>query len=363
MIRSTRPPLARNSDGTVIRSYVGAPGRRRRGRAPRSERGTRRRAARPPAPGHDERDRTSAGHPPADLRAARDVPERGRDPRLPAGGDAVPRVGGRRPATGRGLCTTLGRSLARGSDPARRAGRLRRPREADQDGHISSPWIFSSTAGTPLDESKVAKRFRELVRAAGVPHCRPYDLRHSFASHLLAEGAPITYVAAQLGHRKPTTTLAFYAHWIPRGDKSHIDRLAAARLAVAPKMPAIPLDDTDAGKVWHQSGAISKNVELTDAEVPENWSRRRDLNPRPADYETRAGEEPALSSSACLRVSAPPSTHSPANRPRHSGTLATDALENTPLHGALSANQRKHGWVVPVIHGYFFRSRAVSVRA
>jgi len=24
------------------------------------------------------------------------------------------------------------------------------------------------------------------------------------------------------------------------------------------------------------------------------WSRRQDLNPRPADYETRAGEEPAL---------------------------------------------------------------------
>ena len=101
----------------------------------------------------------------------------------------------------------------------------------------------------------------------------------------MAEGAPITYVAAQLGHRKPTTTLAFYAHWIPRGDKSHIDRLAAARLAVAPKMPAIPLD---AGKVWHRSGAISKNVEVTDAEVPENWSRRRDLNPRPADYESAA---------------------------------------------------------------------------
>jgi hypothetical protein len=71
----------------------------------------------------------------------------------------------------------------------------------------------------------------------------------------------------------------------PSGRKSHIDRLAAARLAVVPKMPAIPLDDTDAGKVWHQSGAISTNVELTDAEVLENWSRRRDLNPRPADYE------------------------------------------------------------------------------
>ena len=61
-------------------------------------------------------------------------------------------------------------------------------------------------------------------------------------------GAPITYVAAQLGHRKPTTTLMFYAHWIPGGDKSHIDRLAAARLAVEPKVPPTLLDETGVPK-------------------------------------------------------------------------------------------------------------------
>jgi len=32
------------------------------------------------------------------------------------------------------------------------------------------------------------------------------------------------------------------------------------------------------------------------------WSRRRDLNPRPADYETRAGAMPALSLSATIRA-------------------------------------------------------------
>jgi hypothetical protein len=37
--------------------------------------------------------------------------------------------------------------------------------------------------------------------------------------------------AAQLGHAKPTTTLAFYAHWLPRGDKAYIDRLTVARQA------------------------------------------------------------------------------------------------------------------------------------
>ena len=47
---------------------------------------------------------------------------------------------------------------------------------------------------------------------------------------------------------------------------------------------------------WNQREVVSA----------EYWSRRRDLNPRPADYETRAGAKPALSSSAYLRVTALP---------------------------------------------------------
>jgi integrase len=46
---------------------------------------------------------------------------------------------------------------------------------------------------------------------ASVP--RPYDLRHSFASLLLAEGRTVHYVAAQLGH-SPVLTLSTYGHLI-----------------------------------------------------------------------------------------------------------------------------------------------------
>jgi integrase len=96
-----------------------------------------------------------------------------------------------------------------------------------------SKWVFPSEEGTPLDGINAARRFRALLVKAKLPRFRLYDLRHSFATHLLAEGAPITYVAAQLGHAKPTTTLAFYAHWLPRGDKSIIDRLEEARVSAA----------------------------------------------------------------------------------------------------------------------------------
>ena len=43
------------------------------------------------------------------------------------------------------------------------------------------------------------------------------------------EGADLLYVSYQLGHAKPTTTLLYYAHFMPRGDKKHLDRMMARR--------------------------------------------------------------------------------------------------------------------------------------
>jgi hypothetical protein len=47
--------------------------------------------------------------------------------------------------------------------------------------------------------------------AAGVNKARPYDLRHSFISLLIAQGATVVEVARQAGH-SPTVTLGTYAH-------------------------------------------------------------------------------------------------------------------------------------------------------
>jgi integrase len=98
-----------------------------------------------------------------------------------------------------------------------------------------SPWMFPTSTGTLIEVVAVGKRFRLLLRKAGLPGFRLYDLRHTYATHLLAEGAPITYVAAQLGHAKATTTLAHYAHWIPQDNRGWVERLAARREAESEK--------------------------------------------------------------------------------------------------------------------------------
>ena len=104
--------------------------------------------------------------------------------------------------------------------------RLERRREALRQGWAEMPqWVFCTEAGTWLDESKVRKVFSQLLEKANLSSFRVYDLRHTFASLLLAQGVPITYVSAQLGHSRPTTTLQWYAHWLPGGRERYVDGL------------------------------------------------------------------------------------------------------------------------------------------
>jgi integrase len=63
-----------------------------------------------------------------------------------------------------------------------------------------------------------------------VPGIRPYDLRHSFASLLLAQGRSVIDVADQLGHA-PTLTLDTYGQVMREleGRNQGPDEIAAAR--------------------------------------------------------------------------------------------------------------------------------------
>jgi integrase len=66
--------------------------------------------------------------------------------------------------------------------------------------------IFPGVDGRPWTEeawkSWRRRAFARALRAAGVDHARPYDLRHSYASLLLHEGRSVVDAAAQLGHSR-----------------------------------------------------------------------------------------------------------------------------------------------------------------
>lgn len=78
-------------------------------------------------------------------------------------------------------------------------------------GPCRSPLVITTPAGTIVDQSKFNKEWSKAVKAAGVGHTRPHDLRHTYASWLLQKGITLAEVGRLLGHNTPTTTQR-YAH-------------------------------------------------------------------------------------------------------------------------------------------------------
>jgi integrase len=73
--------------------------------------------------------------------------------------------------------------------------------------------VFPSSRGTPLEERRVVKEFKAALERAGLPTTvRLYDLRHTAASLLYAQGVPPLQIAEILGHTDPNFTVRTYTH-------------------------------------------------------------------------------------------------------------------------------------------------------
>jgi len=75
-----------------------------------------------------------------------------------------------------------------------------------------SPYLFLSKAGKPLRRENIWKIVRNCALKAGIhERISPHKLRHSFATHLLENGADIRSVQEMLGHVNISTT-QIYTH-------------------------------------------------------------------------------------------------------------------------------------------------------
>jgi integrase len=76
--------------------------------------------------------------------------------------------------------------------------------------------VFATGKGTPHDSQNIINRyFKPLLKRAALPNIRWHDLRHTYATLLLARGTHPTYVQKSLGHASVQLTLDRYSHWMP----------------------------------------------------------------------------------------------------------------------------------------------------
>jgi integrase len=75
--------------------------------------------------------------------------------------------------------------------------------------------VFCTGFGTPLDQGRIHYNWTGATKAAGLPRYRIHDLRHSFASNLIAGGMSLLEVAHLLGHTNATMVTQVYGHVAP----------------------------------------------------------------------------------------------------------------------------------------------------
>jgi hypothetical protein len=91
-------------------------------------------------------------------------------------------------------------------------------------------WLFGY-GGTYFNRNSAADRWRQVREIAGIGEFTLHDLRHFYASGLIADGCDVVTVQRALGHAVPSITLNTYSHlWPTAEDKT---RTAGSRLIAA----------------------------------------------------------------------------------------------------------------------------------
>jgi integrase len=86
-------------------------------------------------------------------------------------------------------------------------------------------WVFLGPSVQRLSASTLRKALYRSLEAAGLRHVRFHDLRHTFASLLIQQGANPKYIQEQLGHGTISVTLNIYCHLFPGEHRHHVQAL------------------------------------------------------------------------------------------------------------------------------------------
>jgi integrase len=85
--------------------------------------------------------------------------------------------------------------------------------------------VFPDEDGDFLVSVTLLRRFRRLLKEAGLPRIRFHDLRHSAATLLLGMGVPAKVVQELLGHSTISITMDVYSHVLPSMQRDAMEKM------------------------------------------------------------------------------------------------------------------------------------------
>ncbi len=142
------------------------------------------------------------------------------------------------------------------------------------DQNISDNLVFPSPDGAILDPDNLYHRyFQPVLIKAGLRKIRLHDLRHTFGSLLIQNGASIVYVKEQMGHSSIQVTVDIYGHLIPGANVSFVDSLDQL-----PEEPGKTTPQQNATQAQPpENGESNIPTEVVDLIGGGEWTRTTDL--------------------------------------------------------------------------------------
>jgi len=110
-----------------------------------------------------------------------------------------------------------------------------RKREALKEGKGEVSGFIFHRSGKPMEQNHIRRVFKRLLAKAGLREIRLHDIRHTFASLLLSDGASPVYVKEQMGHSSIQITVDIYGHLIPSSNREMVNRLDSQPSATYPQ--------------------------------------------------------------------------------------------------------------------------------
>lgn len=111
-------------------------------------------------------------------------------------------------------------------------------------------WLFAGEGDDPPHQNTVGYWWRKTLRDAGLTGIKLHDLRHFYASGLIAAGCDVVTVQRSLGHAKATTTLNTYAHLWPTAEDRTRKAAESIMSASLGHQEAPELADDLSGRRW-----------------------------------------------------------------------------------------------------------------